>query len=930
MNNQLVITVFNNVHSQPNEAVVVDNLAQSLISMDDIHPVDEVTQTLKEHNTQAYTLCTFKDLDSAAHSNMDLIYGVVLDIDDGHASFELIRGVLSELDIECLIHTTAKHTQAIPRMRVVIPYLEPLVGVDAVAHHRAVWDHFNDLLGPLDPAGKNPAQKWLYPKYILDGESFLHEVPPGNHRFNPHTVKIPDKIVPEQPEQTQISTWSPQKDELSLYLEKIDPSCTRAEWVEAIAAALNTYGRSVEVIDTLDEWSQQAPDKYDQETFYRVVESIRDDHPNKAGIGKLRYLAGINPTADPEKKQDIRITADDLALLVEDEYQSKALELTHNTFERTCNLLTKYDNQVNTTHARAIWAITEGLAYAAYSSKPIRVAYPLPTGMGKTTTFRSFVSSIYHKDLETSVAYCAERIEDLASLKNSMIEDGIPETDIGLLHSSGHIHKEIPSIDITEAEEYQFLLLAHGRVQHRFTNPDRYLYFQGRKRDLIVWDEALVTTQGNYLDIDQVRGDIAKWKDIYQTRKAEGRVRKGFEEQYDYMDSYLETVKVRLDPEQYESEIDMPDFSDDRMIYLRCLKTILGKSGSTNLERLVEQAGSSGKLIRAHSNKAYINFEVVVPDEVKKIVVLDASAEVNQLMQYDKSVKLGDIGHIQKDYENVTLYHAPVKSSRDYLSQEFRQTAESNLYLKELGHIVPKLIPTGEDFLVFTYKDRNDVNYKTQILEYLDTLGLGFRERCHVITWGNERGSNLYSHVKYAVTLGVIYRDPSEIAASIVGQSRDLAYSVDNKEIKRVSDSLQADILYQGLSRGNMRHVINGKAGNMICWVLHKEEHAMNLLLSVMPNAKKMVYTPKHLALHGISDAVLDIAERIIAYLNSLPDSEGKCSIKSITKFLGITQTNSRTWRDAIKRVEKLQYEWTRPSNGQSFLRRKPLSNQAH
>ena len=116
----------------------------------------------------------------------------------------------------------------------------------------------------------------------------------------------------------------------------------------------------------------------------------------------------------------------------------------------------------------------------------------------------SFVKSIQESGLDISLAYCAERIEDLADLKADLIHDGIHEEKIGLLHSSGHFYKDILSIERSEAENYQFLLLAHGRVQHRFSSPDLFLYYQDEERNLVVWDEALLTTQGNTLNVDML------------------------------------------------------------------------------------------------------------------------------------------------------------------------------------------------------------------------------------------------------------------------------------------------------------------------------------------------------------------------------------------------------------------------------------------
>lgn len=924
---QVDITVFPNVHSLPEGTVNVNKLDKVLVPVEELNPVTEVLREHKEWETRAYSMCSFQDLSSATQENIDKIYGVVLDFDDGHTSFDLVRDVLSGIGCEVLIHTTASHTQDNFRLRAIIPYDEPLMGQEGIAQHKVVWAYFNELVGPLDPAGKNPVQKWLFPKYIQEGEAFQHEYIEGSDRFSAKEVKAPAVKKLEPQTDFHLLVQSTDNEELTGFLEVISPVCSRLEWFETIAAVINVFGRSEEVISALDKWSQGSPDQYDREDFYKAVESIRDDHQNKAGLGKLRYLAGFSPNAEI---QDERIRTDDLEAIVKPEQQARAVELAARTHSHTIDLLNKFDNDPNELHEKAIWSICEGLSYSALASKPIRVAYPLPTGMGKTSAFRCFVKSIQECGLDISLAYCAERIEDLADLKLNLIKDGICEDKIGLLHSSSYTHKDISSIDRSEAENYQFLLLAHGRVQHQYSNPSTYLYYEGRKRDLVVWDEALLTTNGIALNVDMLRGDIANWRKVYESKRSEGRTPLGSEVDFVYMDKFLTEVEALLAQGQWDAELSLPEFDVIRFNYRRSLYAILGRSRTSELEKLIEYSGINGKLIRAGSNKAFVRYEVVVPDGVDKIVVLDAGAEINQLIQYDQTVKLGDIGDVHKDYQSVTIYYTPVKSSRDYLGQEFRQSPESNHYLKELGHIVQDKIPENEEFLLFTYKDRNNIQYKTQILDYLDTLGLGCRERCNVITWGNERGTNRFSHIKYAITVGVVYRDPSEIAASIIGQKRDMGYSVSNEEIKEVSNSLQADILYQGLSRGYMRCVRNGVAGEMTCWVLHKEQRAIDMLVKALPNVSIEHYFPRYLSEHGVSDAVANWAEQIVCYLNALPEDVEQISIRRIVQDLRIENTNTRKWRDAVKRVEELQFEWIRPDRAQSFYRRETRTNLTH
>ena len=82
-----------------------------------------------------------------------------------------------------------------------------------------------------------------------------------------------------------------------------------------------------------------------------------------------------------------------------------------------------------------------------------------------------------------------------------------------------------------------------------------------------------------------------------------------------------------------------------------------------------------------------------------------------------------------------------------------------------------------------------------------------------------------------------------------------------------------------------------------------------------------MSYIPVFLSEHGVSDAVGALAERIKSYLDTLPPEVKKVSNRQIAKDLGMDNTNTRKWKDAVQRATEIQYEWDRPKGSQSFLR---------
>jgi hypothetical protein len=122
-----------------------------------------------------------------------------------------------------------------------------------------------------------------------------------------------------------------------------------------------------------------------------------------------------------------------------------------------------------------------------------------------------------------------------------------------------------------------------------------------------------------------------------------------------------------------------------------------------------------------------------------------------------------------------------------------------------------------------------------------------------------------------------------------------------------------------------MRKNHQGKAGQMTCWVFHKELRAVEMLKEVMPNADFRSYVPAYLSQHGVSDAVSDLAEKIIDYLNRVPEHVIGVSNRDIAKALNVSNTNTRTWLDAVSKASESQYEWKKPKGAKSFLRAQAL-----
>ena len=185
----------------------------------------------------------------------------------------------------------------------------------------------------------------------------------------------------------------------------------------------------------------------------------------------------------------------------------------------------------------------------------------------------------------------------------------------------------------------------------------------------------------------------------------------------------------------------------------------------------------------------------------------------------------------------------------------------------------------------------------------------------YVLNWGQHKATNKYSHVEYVFTCGILYRDWKEISSSIIAQTGSLNYMLLDNDVQETYYSEQAELLYQGFSRGNSRNTKDGKAGKQTIYMFHpKEDYSkvMTYLRRVMHGVQELKYQPKCLT-QGRKNArdYMELASAIRTYLISRGDDVIKLSKSFIRETLAPElKSNCKTWRKAITTAESELTGW--------------------
>lgn len=181
----------------------------------------------------------------------------------------------------------------------------------------------------------------------------------------------------------------------------------------------------------------------------------------------------------------------------------------------------------------------------------------------------------------------------------------------------------------------------------------------------------------------------------------------------------------------------------------------------------------------------------------------------------------------------------------------------------------------------------------------------GPRPRFAFLTWGNETSTNDFAYASNVIMAGVLHRDDLDLAANVVGQKDDLL--ADYGDLRSIKQSEVAHCVYQALSRGSCRRIVNGEAAPMKAWIIHHDDTLGDTLRTAMAGVVWSEWTPKFIK--GISDRkVKTLARRILDHLAT--HTGGTISTRSLKTALGLKDTPAKTFQRAVALMQTMTDGW--------------------
>jgi hypothetical protein len=600
--------------------------------------------------------------------------------------------------------------------------------------------------------------------------------------------------------------------------------------------------------------------------------------------------------------------------------------LTGLAFDILIEDLTARGNIPGAVQREALYELVGFMTRYAQGTATGRRAFNLATGCGKTSAIIAWIAAAHRLGLDhIAVAVAASKIDALCSLKQALLDHGVPEEKIGLKHSHGRA-AALPS---TGNDDRLYQLITHSRVRGG-TDQELFTLHQGQKRAAMIYDETLFKADTIAVSDKAIRKSLAAFKEEVRGKSTDctGLIQ--------YLDACVGLItraleEVRLAGQPLGRSIVLPELAT---VELAGYEALLGHSAEWEpLRDLLRLSPHELRVMTTQQDNGVVWYQLSVPAELENVLILDASYPIRKLVQLDKTI-ICDSKYADKEvkrFDQVTIHQMLAFGGRHSISESFRhQHKEKRDVSREVVEIV-KTTPTEKGILIFTFKarpsDRVDITaiLRRDLLEAgidLDARLPDGKPRFCFLTWGDETSRNDCSHCGVIVMAGILRRSYLDLASAIVGQSDDLRCSVDNNYIREILDSEIIHSVYQGLSRGVCRTVDNGQSMPMELYLIHPDLNIRKGLGHVMPGVKWAIWEPTYKKAEA-SGVIARLALKLHDHLKQIPPDQHKVATRRIKEALDLGTTPSRTFTEAVRLVGNAFTGWE--LDGRSLVRVTPF-----
>lgn len=582
--------------------------------------------------------------------------------------------------------------------------------------------------------------------------------------------------------------------------------------------------------------------------------------------------------------------------------------LTAEAFRIVVADLESYGNVLSPMHRAALLELVE--TFTGYCTGHIkgRLAFPLPTGCGKTSAVVAFITALHRLGHIVPVAVAASKVDALCNLKLDLMAHGVPEQLIGLKHAVPDAR--LPS---TGNESRSFMLITHTRVR---SGRDFELFgrHEGAPRALLVYDETMLRCDAFTVDALALRRAIA----ACTVEAGDGTAAPARAALVQYLQGASEVITAALtrlredgDPEGTGLPIELPFREENEIAAYRAEVGGLGRAlrgFASELDSLLVLSQEPLRVLSTEQGGGAVGAREAVPAELRNVVILDASTPIRELARLDPTVRpvesfdLSDL----KSFERVEVHQLLAHGGRHSVEDGYRtRGCGSSPMGREVASLIRGRWADPGSVLVFSFLKQGGqgrVDPAAELRRDLSREGIDLsatvtvdrpggpqeRPKVEFLTWGSETSTNGFEHCTTVIMAGVLHRHQLDLASLARGQVGNPAEPTPSDRLRALVRSEAAHCIYQGASRGSCRRVDNGKALPMHLYVIHADPHLRDTLDRVMPGAVWDFPEPRFLKKAATTSVEVEMLHRMLTALRELPSSADRISRKALKKTLGL------------------------------------------
>ncbi|RXH35557.1 hypothetical protein [Bradyrhizobium zhanjiangense] len=523
----------------------------------------------------------------------------------------------------------------------------------------------------------------------------------------------------------------------------------------------------------------------------------------------------------------------------------------------------------------------------------------LDPGVGKTQLLIHFLRELLRSEDHQNVAamVCVNRKDQIKLIAEEAALD-----QFAVLTADD----EMNGIATAPVDDARVLFTTQQMVEARCEQTGSFaavtaFHYRGRPRAVRIWDESMLPGKPVTVSLDELRSLPL-------------RIRKAQPEFTDALDDLIKQVELasdgtRVTTSDLQSRFEFPLHIAVRAVSENSSTTGLTGRPSVNVEIVRKLWYLLGRTVTVRKGwgTAILDYRETLPDDLKPVLVLDASARVRTTYAlWDKHRgHLVRLPSAQKSYSGLTINVWNRSGGKHAFATDGLTIAEG----------VARTIQTRptEEWLVVHHKATDEMDFEKLVRAKL-SLHTG---EVHFLTWGRHDATNKFAHVSNVILAGTLFLP--EFAYEALG--RLAAARPSSSGPFEESSSVRLGELHHGviqaLCRAAVRGFTYGNCPRTQAYIIANRWTGLpQSLLNVFPGAHVADWQPVPKALKGQPEQAFDF---ITARVDE--DPAGLVKFREVSDHLGIDPKNFKKIRrradfvEALRRltIEELEDEYGTP-----------------